>query len=167
MTILLTFQIGNKFWLRITRLRPKLQAAANATANFLGSSIQAPSSTNVLLTGDATVRRLNAQFRGVDKATNVLSFPQHEPAQVRRLVKGSEPVELGDIALGYQYTSAEAKRENKPLDIHATHLIIHGLLHLLGYNHETQRTAKRMENIEVDIMEALGLPDPYADHSEE
>ncbi|MDD4615574.1 MAG: rRNA maturation RNase YbeY [Alphaproteobacteria bacterium] len=163
MTILLNFLTEEKKWLRLPRLRVKLQAAASATAKYLGASLQAKASATILLTGDAAVKRLNADFRGIDKATNVLSFPQHEPARVRRLAKKKAALELGDIALAYRFTFLEAKDEGKKVPDHAVHLGIHGLLHLMGYNHETEATARKMEKAEIEIMASLGLPDPYTD----
>lgn len=115
----------------------------------------------ILLTDDKEVQELNHQFRGRNKPTNVLSFPQFTRAQLGRL-KPQKPVpHLGDIALAYQYIVGEAKDNNKFLKNHVRHLIIHGLLHILGYDHETDREAHRMERLEKEILAMIGIPDPY------
>jgi probable rRNA maturation factor len=162
-TIDLDFQIALPSWRKIPRLRSRLLAAARATAEHLGQGLRAPATATVLLAGNAKVRQLNHDFRGIDKTTNVLSFPQHSPRDVRKLARKAEALELGDIALAYQYVVAEAKNEDKPLLDHATHLLIHGLLHLFGYNHDEDAEAVRMEKAEIKIMKSLGLPHPYAD----
>jgi probable rRNA maturation factor len=121
----------------------------------------------VLLADDATVRRLNADHRGQDRATNVLSFPtfehilEHAP---RHLPPG--PVPLGDIVLALETVRAEATADRKPFLDHVSHLLVHGCLHLLGYDHDTTGTAARMEGLERAILERLGIPDPYADAAE-
>ena len=111
----------------------------------------------VLLTDDASVRRLNAQWRGIDKPTNVLSFPPgaHQQGPV---------TSLGDIAIAYETTAREAKEEGKPLADHLAHLAVHGFLHLLGHDHETDAAAEDMEHLERVILARLGVPDPYGAH---
>lgn len=122
---------------------------------------------SVLLADDATVRRLNAAYRGKDRATNVLSFPTFEaiPAQAPRGLPGG-PVPLGDIVLAFETVRAEAEAEGKPLAHHVSHLLVHGCLHLLGYDHEQPDEALRMEALERDILARLGIPDPYAGDAE-
>lgn len=105
----------------------------------------------VLLTDDATVRDLNARFRGKDAPTNVLSFPA--PATARP--------HIGDVALAYGVCAAEAQAQGKTLSAHLTHLTAHGVLHLLGYDHEAEAEAEVMEGLERAILAGLGLPDPY------
>jgi len=162
----LDFQTTLAAWRRVPRLRARIQAAARATAEHLPSPLRSPATATILLTGNAKVRQLNFDFRGIDKPTNVLSFPQFSPGELRSLGKKKETVELGDIALAYQTVVAEAKTEGKPLLDHAAHLVIHGLLHLFGYNHEQDTPAARMEKAEREIMNSLGLPDPYAPFEE-
>jgi probable rRNA maturation factor len=121
----------------------------------------------VLLADDATVRRLNAEHRGQDHTTNVLSFPTFE--HILEDVPGPlppGPVPLGDIALAFGTVRAEAAAERKPLPDHVSHLLVHGCLHLLGYDHQTTEDAAHMEGLERDILEQLGIPDPYADAAE-
>jgi len=112
----------------------------------------------VALSDDATVRELNRRWRGLDKPTNVLSFPAASAP-----VPGA-PIHLGDIAIAYETTAHEAKAEGKPLARHLAHLAVHGFLHLLGYDHESEPEAERMEGLERDILARLGMPDPYLTH---
>ena len=108
----------------------------------------------VLLTDDASIRRLNAQWRQIDKPTNVLSFPpaSHQQGPV---------TSLGDIAIAYETTAREAHEENKPFADHLAHLAIHGFLHLLGHDHDKDAAAEEMEQLERVILARLGVPDPY------
>ena len=158
---LLDFQITVASWQRIPRLRARLQQAAQVTAAHLPKKFAFPFCATVLLAGNAKIQQLNHDFRGMDKPTNVLSFPQYSPAELPKLGKQKTAVELGDIALAYQYTAKEAKENNKLLINHATHLVVHGLLHLFGYDHCHDEEAEVMEKMEIRIMKALGLPDPY------
>jgi probable rRNA maturation factor len=158
--LLLDFQTPLASWRRVPRLFARLQTAAQAVARHV--SVASDFSATVLLAGNARVRQLNHDFRGIDKATNVLSFPQFSPKEMRRFKRQKEKVFLGDIVLAYQYVVAEAKKDDKILINHATHLVVHGLLHLFGYDHQKEAEATRMEKMEIRIMKDLGLPDPYA-----
>jgi probable rRNA maturation factor len=160
--LVLDFQIPLVAWKRVPRLRARLKRAAQAMADHLPGGLCFSASATILLTGNAKVRQLNFDFRGIDKTTNVLSFPQFSLKEIGHLRKQKAPIAMGDIALAYQYVAAEAKKENKLLLDHITHLIIHGLLHLLGYDHGREGGARRMEKAEVEIMKSLGLPNPYA-----
>jgi len=111
----------------------------------------------VMLTDDDGIRTLNHDWRGIDKPTNVLSFPA-----VALPGRGGEPRALGDIAIAYETTRREAETENKPFGHHLSHLAIHGFLHLIGYDHETDDDAETMEQLERNILARLGIPDPYA-----
>ena len=102
----------------------------------------------LLLTNDGAIRRLNRDFRGIDRPTNVLSFPQWTPRQLSKIGKKGEIVPLGDIVIAYQYVVAEAKKDHKILINHVTHLLIHGLLHLFGYDHTSDTEAGKMERLE-------------------
>lgn len=106
----------------------------------------------VLLTDDAGVHDLNLRFRGIDKATNVLSFPAAPTARPH----------LGDLALAYGVCVAEAEAQGKTLDRHLAHLVVHGVLHLVGYDHQADSDAGVMEQEETVILRGLGVPDPYA-----
>jgi probable rRNA maturation factor len=103
---------------------------------------------SILLANDKKLRALNHDFRGLDKPTNVLSFPG-----------GNDYA--GDIAIAYGVTAAEAKAAAKSFADHATHLVVHGVLHLAGYDHERPKDAKVMEPLEVKILKRLGIADPY------
>lgn len=103
----------------------------------------------VVFADDATLRALNARFRGKDKPTNVLSFPDGE------MPPG------GGIALSFDTIAAEAKDQGKPFVNHAKHMILHGFLHLMGYEHETPRAARLMEGLEIAMLARMGIPNPY------
>ena len=115
----------------------------------------------VMLTDDAGIRTLNSNWRGLDKPTNVLSFPALQPTGPAG--PDDAPRMLGDIAIAYQTTRREAYDEQKPFDHHLSHLAIHGFLHLIGYDHEKDGEAEAMEALERQILAQLGIPDPYAD----
>jgi probable rRNA maturation factor len=115
----------------------------------------------VMLTDDAGIRTLNSNWRGIDKPTNVLSFPALQPSGPRG--PDDAPRMLGDIAIAYQITRKEADEEQKPFDHHLSHLAVHGFLHLIGYDHEKDDDAEAMEALETEILAQLGIPDPYAD----
>lgn len=115
----------------------------------------------VMLTDDAGIRTLNSNWRGIDKPTNVLSFPALQPTGP--VGPEDAPRMLGDIAIAYQTTRKEADDERKPFDHHLSHLAIHGFLHLIGYDHEKDGEAEAMEALERQILAQLGIPDPYAD----
>jgi len=106
----------------------------------------------VLLTSDEAVAELNQRFRGKAGPTNVLSFPA--PANPEN--------HLGDVALAHGVCAREAAEQGKTLEQHLAHLVVHGVLHLLGYDHETDGEAEAMEALERSILESLGVPDPYA-----
>ena len=109
-----------------------------------------------MLTDDATIRAMNAQWRGIDKPTNVLSFPAGESLRARS-------AHLGDIAIACETVAREAAAENKAFLDHLAHLAVHGYLHLIGFDHETDPEAERMEHLETRILAGLGIADPYAD----
>jgi probable rRNA maturation factor len=115
-----------------------------------------PRGVTILFTSDADMRVLNKDWRGKDKPTNVLSFPATPMP-----IPPGEIQHLGDIALAFETVSAEAKEQQKPFENHVAHLIVHGLLHLLGLDHETDDEAEAMEARERDILDSLGIPDPY------
>ncbi|MBB4052260.1 putative rRNA maturation factor [Devosia subaequoris] len=128
-----------------------LAAIAGARPKITGAA-----EVSVLLTDDAEQRELNAQWRGKDSATNVLSFPQIEPfAPVTGL--------LGDITLARETLEREAADLGKSLEHHFTHLMVHGFLHILGYDHINEAEALQMEGLETQILAGLGIDDPYAE----
>jgi probable rRNA maturation factor len=115
----------------------------------------------VMLTDDTGIRTLNSNWRGIDRPTNVLSFPALQPTG--RSGPGDAPRMLGDIAIAYETTRMEADEEQKPFEHHLSHLAVHGFLHLIGYDHEKDDDAETMETLEAEILAQLGIPDPYAD----
>ncbi len=120
--------------------------------------------TAVRLTSDDEVQKLNAAYRDKDKATNVLSFPMLAPDRIESIANTDDgEVLLGDIVLALGVCTAEAAERNIPVAAHATHLIVHGMLHLLGYDHIRDEEAERMEALERVILSNLGLHDPYKD----
>ena len=118
---------------------------------------------SIRLTTDAEVQTLNAQYRHKDKPTNVLSFPMVQADLLDTIDQNSDDGEvlLGDIVLAHGVCAAEAEERGISIEQHATHLIVHGTLHLLGYDHLEDREAEAMEAIEIDALAALGLADPY------
>ncbi|HLG85419.1 MAG TPA: rRNA maturation RNase YbeY [Bradyrhizobium sp.] len=115
----------------------------------------------VMLTDDATIRTFNKDFRGIDKPTNVLSFPA--PDMDIADDEAPAPRALGDIAIAYETLRREAEQEAKPFLHHLSHLAVHGFLHLIGHDHETDEEAEEMEALEVAILAQLGIPDPYGE----
>jgi probable rRNA maturation factor len=114
----------------------------------------------VLLCDDAMIAALNAQWRGREEPTNVLSFPA--PTVSDPAVSEAGAVHLGDIAIACETVVREAREQGRTVSQHLTHLAVHGFLHLLGYDHQTDDEAERMEELERDILASLGIPDPYA-----
>ena len=117
-----------------------------------------PAEVSLSLTDDEAVRSLNAQWRGKDKATNVLSFPMLETFD---LPANGPPAMLGDIAMAYETCAREASEKSLPLENHAGHLMVHGMLHLLGHDHQDDETAEDMEAREVRALARIGIADPY------
>ena len=111
---------------------------------------------SIVLTDDAAIRELNRQWRGRNEATNVLSFPAVKAAD------GTAPRLLGDIVIAYETTAREAESEGKLFPHHLAHLAVHGFLHLLGYDHESDVEAEEMERLEREILARLDIADPYA-----
>ena len=121
-----------------------------------------PIEISIRLTTDTEVHTLNKQYRQQDKPTNVLSFPMVQPDLIHTLANTDDgEVLLGDIVLAYETCAREAVERGVAVEDHATHLIVHGVLHLLGYDHMTDADAEAMEAIEKTVMATLGLHDPY------
>lgn len=117
---------------------------------------------DICLDSDAAVRILNRDWRGKDKPTNVLSFPGLEGGHAA-LLPPEAPRPLGDIVLAYETCIREADEQGKPFAHHVQHLVVHGVLHLLGFDHEREDEAAAMESLEIRVLAGLGLPDPYAE----
>lgn len=131
--------------------------AVNAALLALAEPHVGDLEATILLTDDAAVRELNRTWRGIDRPTNVLSFPSNAPPPP------GGPRHLGDIALAHETCEREAVSEGKSLDDHVAHLVIHGLLHLLGHDHEDESEAQAMERTEIAALALIGIGDPYRD----
>jgi probable rRNA maturation factor len=140
-------QIQSPLWANEPAAKKTVRAAITAAA----AQAPAEGEISVLLTDDAGIRELNRRWRGVDKATNVLSFPAAKPGAL-----------LGDIAVAYETVAREAANEHKPLLHHLAHLAVHGFLHLMGYDHQTDSQADAMEGIERAALARLDIADPYS-----
>ena len=122
-----------------------------AIAAFVGAASRVDGrEVAILLTSDAGMQALNLRWRGKDAPTNVLSFPS-----------GGEQGHLGDVVLAYETVEGEAKQQDIPIADHVAHLVVHGMLHLLGYDHEQEDDAVKMERLETEILATLGIADPY------
>ena len=175
MKVSLDISISSRLWRELPRARAiARETIAAAAAESAGpgvdrpegrASLQTPYGGDVSLSlaDDATLRALNSRWRGIDEPTNVLSFPSAGPAfpAARSGPPGAAPA-LGDIALAYETLAREAEQLGVPLADHYRHLIAHGFLHLIGYDHETDAEAERMEALETRILARLGAADPYA-----
>tara|TARA_R110002095_G_scaffold213274_1_gene203573 strand:+ start:341 stop:844 length:504 start_codon:yes stop_codon:yes gene_type:complete len=162
----LSIVIEDPRWSAI-EFEPLCETAIRAALDHLGIDPDACEVT-VMACDDARIAALNADFRGKPTATNVLSWPAEErgadvpgghPQPVTPGVDGV--CELGDIAISYDTCAAQARSAGKPMQPHVSHLIVHGVLHLFGYDHETDADAAVMEGLEVKILGKLGLDDPY------
>ncbi|HXB52103.1 MAG TPA: rRNA maturation RNase YbeY [Rhizomicrobium sp.] len=141
----ITLLVEDKGWRAHRGLQTRLKLAAEAAHK----AARLKGDVTILLASDKKLAALNRGFRGKDRPTNVLSFPGHDGY-------------AGDIAMAYGVTSKEAKAASKTLIDHATHLVVHGVLHLAGYDHERPKDAAVMEPLEVKILKRLGIADPYA-----
>ena len=147
----ITLLVTDQGWRKARGLTPKLKRAALAAlavCKFRGAS-----SLTLLLSSDRHLKSLNRDFRGKDKPTNVLSFPAAANGAGYR----------GDVALAYATTRREAKAAGKDFADHAAHLVVHGVLHLAGYDHVRGKDAKVMEPLETRILAGMGIADPYAE----
>ena len=145
----ITLLVEDPGWRRARGLNARLAKAARAALTAAG--FKGKSALTLLLSSDEKLRQLNRDFRGQDKPTNVLSFPATANRDGYR----------GDIAIAYGVTRREAGAAGKRFADHASHLVVHGVLHLAGYDHERPADAKVMEPLEVKILKRLGISDPY------
>jgi probable rRNA maturation factor len=132
-------------------------ALSRGKAGF-GINQQTAIEVAIRLADDAVQQRLNRDWRGVDAPTNVLAFPAWEPGAE---IPPGAPLLLGDVVLALETIAREAVEQGKPLADHLSHLVVHGVLHLLGYDHATEAEAIAMEALETSILARLGVPDPY------
>lgn len=134
-----------------------LAAVAHGAADS-GLGCRAMIEIGVSLADDQAQQQLNRDWRGVDRPTNVLAFPGWEPSTP---IPPGAPLLLGDVVLAFETVAREAEEQGKPLAHHLCHLVVHGVLHLFGYDHTTEVEAVAMEQLETTILAGLGVPDPY------
>jgi probable rRNA maturation factor len=152
----LVVSIENDGWASLDA--PEALAMRAAKAGLDAASPDSGAGTlTLVLSGDDEVRDLNLRWRGLDKPTNVLSFPSEDEA-----FPGGPPPHFGDVILAWETVAREAAEQNKPVAAHASHLIVHGVLHLFGYDHQDDDDASVMETLETRILAGLGISDPYA-----
>ncbi len=133
---------------------PNIEKTIFVALNELNAQIIQPIEISILLSNDKKQHQLNLKWRNIDKSTNVLSFPQIEPfAPLSGL--------LGDISFAYETITSECKQLNIEFSQHFTHLLVHGLLHLLGYDHQNEESARIMEDKEIKILKILAIGNPY------
>jgi len=144
-------QVASPLWAAQPRAEETVRAAIAAAA----SARKTDGEVSVLLADDATIRALNRDWRKIDAPTNVLSFPAAERAEAEF---------LGDIVLAYETLARECADERRDFLHHLAHLTVHGFLHLIGYDHQTEQQADEMEGLESRIMRSMNMPDPYRAH---
>ncbi len=148
-TLKIDIVVESELWKDVPKVKTIVRRAvaqAAATLSTTGAELA------IVLTDDSAIRLLNRNWRGIDKATNVLSFPTKG---------GGKPPLIGDIVLAYETIAREASIERRPFAHHLAHLTVHGYLHLLGYDHERSREAETMEEVERKVLRRLAIPDPY------
>jgi probable rRNA maturation factor len=143
-------------WSKLADLDALVERALQAACLEAGKILFNGAEVSLLFCDDVRIQELNRDWRSLDKPTNVLSFPA---APVERLP--SAPL-LGDIAIAFETVTKEASDEDKSLSDHTSHMIVHGFLHLLGYDHENEQEAEEMEDLERRALARLGIADPYA-----
>jgi probable rRNA maturation factor len=149
----LNIAVEDKRWANMRGLKALAQRAVDAAL----PAIERKKEITLMFADDATLKTLNKDWRGKNKPTNVLSFPAPKNSKLPR----GEAKPLGDIALSFETVAREAAESGKRLKDHTTHLIIHGVLHLLGYDHVDEADAEKMEAKEIRILKKLGIADPY------
>lgn len=151
-----SIEVEDDAWLALAGLDEIARTAVAATLSSVGADPE-ESEIALLFTGDESIAEINSKWRGQGKPTNVLSFPAASGIPVPK----GEPRPLGDVVLAHGVIAREAEQQGKTLHHHTAHLIVHGVLHLLGFDHETDVEAQDMERLEASILEGLGISDPY------
>jgi len=160
MSIDLALSIEDEGWSALLDAEMLVERAIRAALAHTAPNL-ARGEISLVLSSDAEVQILNRQWRDKDKPTNVLSFPGED--DLRDIPDDAPPPMIGDIILAWGVVSAEATEQHKPLAHHVQHLVVHGVLHLLGFDHEDDAEADEMEALEREILAGLGVPDPYQD----
>jgi len=155
MKVALEISVPSALWRGLPRARALARETIAAAVAESGFASEEGAEVSLCLADDARLRALNLRWRGLDKPTNVLSFPAAPPG------RPAGSITLGDIALSYETLAREASELGVPLADHYRHLVAHGFLHLIGYDHGKAKEAERMEALETRIMARLGAADPY------
>lgn len=155
MTIDIDIAVESEKWASV-ELHSLAERAIEAARAEAGVVLAASAEVSLLLCDDARIQELNREWRGLDKPTNVLSFPASDPSKLAQ-----SPL-LGDIAIAFETVERESLEEQKSFSAHVSHMVVHGFLHLIGYDHETDREAEEMEDVERRALARLGIADPYA-----
>jgi probable rRNA maturation factor len=163
LTVTIEVNLTSGIWREVCPAAERLARDAAGLALMHGMSASAygwhgPSEISITLADAEVLQRLNRDYRGRDVPTNVLAFPAWEPGTA---VPPGAPLLLGDVVLAFETTAQEASEQNKPITDHLGHLVVHGVLHLFGYDHRTRAEAAEMEALEASILAKLGVPDPY------
>ncbi|MDB5597596.1 MAG: rRNA maturation factor [Hyphomicrobiales bacterium] len=156
MTLDVDVSVEADAWSAVADLHDLSHNAIHAVLTETGEAVAPDAEVSLLFCDDEKIRELNKAWRGMDKPTNVLSFPAVQPGHVAKA-----PL-LGDIVIAFETVQRESLEENKHLSDHVSHMVVHGFLHLLGYDHESDADADKMESAEQRILARLGIADPYA-----
>lgn len=154
--------VRSQRWRRDVAELSRLCAETARRAYDMAGGDQGEAQVSIVLTSDRAVQALNRTFRGHDKPTNVLSFPAAPAPMAAAAGCAPPPRLLGDVVIAYGTTAAEAAAAGKALGDHLRHLIVHGILHVLGYDHQSEKDAAVMERLEAAILASFGMSDPYA-----
>lgn len=153
-------QIEDEVWRKIEGLEACIRDVAQRTLEHCGLK-QGAIEISVVLTHDLAMQRLNAQFRKKDKPTDILSFPQFDGLEAIHSYNKKQEILLGDLIFSYQTVTRDAYAMQIDFKDHMRHLTVHGMLHLLGFDHEEEEEAVTMENLEIEILSSLNIENPY------
>jgi probable rRNA maturation factor len=156
MTLDVDVSVEADAWSAVADLDDLSRKAIDAVLTETRDAVAPAAEVSLLFCDDEKIQELNKAWRGMDKPTNVLSFPAAQPGAVAKA-----PL-LGDIVVAFETVQRESLEEHKQLSDHVSHMVVHGFLHLLGYDHENDADAEKMESAEQRILARLGIADPYA-----